>query len=345
VEIGTLLGWQDGFDTLVSRAREAEELGFGFLGVGDSINRDPYPALGVLARETKTAMIGTTVTNPVTRHPRVTASAIATVDEIAGGRAVLGIGRGFSSVLDIGAIPATSLEVSEYIQTLRALLAGRTAKWKGESTQLRWVRRPVPVLLSAYGRRTRRLAGECADGVILTSARIDLLMQGIDEVRSAASASGRDPDQISIWLMVRGSVSDDRYEAIGHHKATLAAAALNLPTGDSDLTPTLRKAISELRSRYRIDEHAVGHGVNAQLLDELGLTEYLAGRFCVAGTPAECRKKVLDIATTGVDLLYFVIDHGGTVDPASMTRRLAKEVCVEFLRPPASSRREESTRS
>ena len=72
-------------------ARVAEESGFDGIGVTDTQNLagDPYCALCVAAHATKTLKLRTAVTNPVTRHPAITASAIATVDAESGGRAVL----------------------------------------------------------------------------------------------------------------------------------------------------------------------------------------------------------------------------------------------------------------
>jgi len=90
----------------------------------------------------------------------VTAGAIATVDELSGGRAVLGIGRGFSAVSNIGERPATTRELAEYVRALRTIMRGETATYRGKEIHAAWIERPVPVIVSAYGPKTRRMAGE-----------------------------------------------------------------------------------------------------------------------------------------------------------------------------------------
>ena len=95
----TLTGWGD-------LCREVEDAGFEWLGVADSqsVFREMYVALTVAALHTRRVRLGPLVTNPLTRHLVVTASAIASVDELSGGRAVLGLGSGDSAIYTIGAI-------------------------------------------------------------------------------------------------------------------------------------------------------------------------------------------------------------------------------------------------
>ena len=80
--------------------REAEDAGFELLGVGDSqsVFREAYVSLTVAALATRRARLGPLVSNPVTRHPVVTASAISSLDEVSDGRAVLGLGSGDSAL-------------------------------------------------------------------------------------------------------------------------------------------------------------------------------------------------------------------------------------------------------
>jgi 5,10-methylenetetrahydromethanopterin reductase len=89
--------------------RETEAQGFDWLGVADSqsVFRELYVALALAALHTRRVRLGPLVTNPQTRHLVVTASAIASVDELSGGRAALGLGSGDSAIYTIGAPPAT----------------------------------------------------------------------------------------------------------------------------------------------------------------------------------------------------------------------------------------------
>lgn len=89
-----------------AEAKRAEAQGWDGLGVVDSQNRsgDPYVALAMAASATERIGLSTAVTNSLTRLPAATAAAIASVDRVADGRAVLGIGRGDSAVADLGKV-------------------------------------------------------------------------------------------------------------------------------------------------------------------------------------------------------------------------------------------------
>src|SRR5258708_34987477 len=105
-------------------ARMAEESGFDGIGIVDTQNlaADPYAELCLAAHATKRLKLRTAVTNPVTRHPAVTASAIATVQAESGGRAVLGIGRGDSAVAKIGEPAPSGKNFARYVSQVPGLL-------------------------------------------------------------------------------------------------------------------------------------------------------------------------------------------------------------------------------
>ena len=86
-------------------ARLAEEMGFDYVGVADSqsLARELYVTLGVVAAATERVMLGPTVSNPLTRHPAVAASAIASINELSKGRAFLGLGSGDRRRAELGA--------------------------------------------------------------------------------------------------------------------------------------------------------------------------------------------------------------------------------------------------
>ena len=110
----------------VRQARRAEDEGWDGLGVVDSQNlaADPYAELALAASATSRIRVGTAVTNPVTRHPAVTAAAIATVHAESDGRAVLGIGRGDSSLAHLGLSPAPPAVFARYLERLQGYLRG-----------------------------------------------------------------------------------------------------------------------------------------------------------------------------------------------------------------------------
>jgi len=75
-------------------------------------------------------------------------------------------------------------------------------------------------------------------------------------------------------------------------------------------------------------EHVVHDGPNPAMIDDLGLTDYLIDRLSIAGTPEECQAKLKALDGLPIDLLYFA---GAIRDPLNMTRRLAEEVCADYM--------------
>src|SRR5215470_595651 len=125
----------DGFGAL---CRDVEENGFHWLGVADSqsVFRELYVSLTVAALNTSRIRLGPLVTNPLTRHPVVTASAIASVDELSRGRIVLGLGSGDSAIYTLGAPPATVAGLEDSVVTLRRLTGGAPIDRAGRRWQV-----------------------------------------------------------------------------------------------------------------------------------------------------------------------------------------------------------------
>ena len=102
--------------------------------------RELYTRLGAVAARTDSAMVGPGITNPLTRHPTVTANAMATVDELTDGRAVLGIGSGDSAVRSIGLSPASLEELEEFVRLFGRITRGQSASYDGEEVSIKWLR-------------------------------------------------------------------------------------------------------------------------------------------------------------------------------------------------------------
>src|SRR2546430_3517421 len=114
-------------------ASELEGEGVDHLWLIDSqlAMKDVYAGLILAAQRTSRMRLGTGVTNPLTRHPTVTASAIAAVAEVSGGRVVLGLGAGDSAVYGIGWRPARVAQVEAALLFFRAVLGGQAGRWDG----------------------------------------------------------------------------------------------------------------------------------------------------------------------------------------------------------------------
>jgi 5,10-methylenetetrahydromethanopterin reductase len=288
--------------TIIEEARLAERLGYDSVWLGDAqlLWRELWVMLGAIAVSTERVAIGPSVTNPITRHPSVTAGAIATLQELSGGRARLGIGVGNTSTGMIGAPAAPRARLREYVATVRALCAGAAVPAEQGTMRLVYAdpARPVPIYIGTAGRRTLPLAGELGDGVIIGSgtctpallaARLAALAVG-----RARAPAGR-PFRVAI--SVAAAVHPDRARA-------LAAVRPSIPPSLRHTDPSwpvsdaVRAAREAVLAHYRYDEHmspAVGERFAALIPDAV------VSELSLAGTPEECRARAAALFAAGVD--------------------------------------------
>jgi 5,10-methylenetetrahydromethanopterin reductase len=239
------------------------------------------------------------------RHPAVAASAAATLEELAPGRTMLGIGTGDSAVYNLGLHPASLAELREYTLAVRGLLARGEAAYHARAGRLTWGRRPVPIFFAASGPRTLRLAGEIADGVVIrTGITPEIIRDSIAQVHAGARAAGRDPAAVELWWWPDVNVAASRREAIAEITMSLAAAGNHLSrftTEGKHVPPELLEKVKTLGARYTFADHVAPGSANCRLIEELGLVDYLADRFAIAGSAAEC-----------VEQLERAVDAGAT---------------------------------
>ena len=315
-------------------ARLAEDLGFDYVGIPDSQSlwKELYLSLSVVAGATSKAGIGPTVTNAITRHPAVAASAISTLNEMSGGRAYFGIGTGDSAILNLGLRPARLKELEDYIGAMRTILSGESYDYKGRSIHVQWSKNPMPIIMSAEGPKTLNLAGRIADAVIVHSGLTkDVLDDTIARIREGERAAGRPEGTVKVWAFAKCNVADRREDAIDEIKMALAASghhAFRFTLEGKHVPDELQEAVMALQGEYVTSQHEqLGETRNAALSDELGITGFLADRFAVAGTPNECLEKARIIRDAGVDnLLILAISS----DADNIIRRFGEEVIAKL---------------
>lgn len=204
-------------------AVEAERLGFQRCWVYDEglATRELYVTLTAIVGATEKLEVGPGITNPYTRHPAQTASAIATLDELSGGRAFMGLGAGGSLTLDPLALERTRpLEtVGRTIEACRALFAGEVVNMDAPTFSLRkaqlgWARPDLPIWLAGRGPRMLDLGGASADGVMLDFIYKPSLGDYVDRVRAGAARTG---NEVSICYSTMVVTDDAALEAVRPH--------------------------------------------------------------------------------------------------------------------------------
>ena len=190
-----------------------EEAGFAGAGIPDTqlIMRDAYVALALAAERTSHLTLYTAVTNPVTRHVSVLASLAQTLEELAPGRVSIVIGAGYSAVRTIGQRPASLRQMRESVLTLRRLLSGETVSLDGFEAHLPYAsQRHIPILIAATGPRTIELAGEVADGGMLSVGIHPAMMDAARErLEAGARMAGKDPASLEVIYVSRVHVAPD----------------------------------------------------------------------------------------------------------------------------------------
>jgi len=328
MKLGAIHLWGDDLAQFRREVKLSEDLGFDLVGIGDTPAgwRDMHVSMTVAALDTKRVTISPMVTAPFMRHPLVSASAMTSLQNLSGGRMVLGLATGGSNVMAMDRPPATMNYMRQYIAAHRALFRGEPIEWEGR--QIRELRLPeeVPIYFSTFGPKGMQMAGEICDGVILFSGSdLGPLKQKMDLIRNAAKTAGRDPAAIKFWVCSFCSIRPTRNEAIEDLKAFLVVNGISVSRTAAVLeqVPTqFRGKLVELGKRYDTSEHVVVGGKNVALMDELGLTEFLSQYDTIMGPREEVSMTLKEMEALGVDT--FIACLPGSADREGTLRRLAE---------------------
>ncbi len=208
------MGRNESAQDIAELSRTAEEAGFTNLTFVDQPNmsRDVFVCMTIAALNTSRIRIGQGVTDPVTYHPSVTANATATVNELSGGRAFIGMGAGGPWGKVMKARPLS--ELREAVEFIKKYTAGEEAEFKGARMHSEWVRKPLKVYLAGYGPKLCHLAGEVADGMMLASNADPVHIKWqLEQIERGAEKAGRDVSEIDIWARGMIYVADSKEEA------------------------------------------------------------------------------------------------------------------------------------
>ena len=291
---------------LVELLQLAERNGFEHGWTYDShvLWQEPYPLLTLAATNTERITLGLNVTNPGTREPTVTASAFATLQDVSGGRMVMGIGRGDSARRVIGQQPVKVGEFEDACRMIRDLMNGRAVRWNDTDIELQWAKnRPqIPLYIAGYGPRVLSIAGRVADGVIIQLADPEIIEWIVGQVRSAAAEAGRDPSKLTVVACAPAHVGDDipaACEQVRWFPAMVSNHVFDVLArhDPAELPPALTEYVSRMkREEYDYSEHSrVGAKHGEQISDET------CERFCILGTPEQHVEKLRRLEAAGVD--------------------------------------------
>src|SRR5262245_11417445 len=308
----------------IDLAMLGESLGFEYCWLFDShvLWREPYVLLALIAEHTTKLRLGTCVTNPGTREPAVTASDLATLNEISAGRMDLGIGRGDSARRVLGKPPITLANTEEAIRVIRDLVEGRAVMYEDAELQLTWAGSwTLPVWVAGYGPMPLAMTGRVADGVILQLADPDLIRWFAGQVRDAAKAAGRDPEAIKVQAAAPLHIGP---RDLGRERTRWFPALASNHVVDlvnkypRDQLPEALTGYITDRTGYDYLHHAEVGSSNAGFVGD-----EVTDRFCVLGEVDEAVAKLRVLEDAGVTQFNVYLMNG---DEREQLERIGREV-------------------
>jgi 5,10-methylenetetrahydromethanopterin reductase len=287
------------FESWAAFVAALEAQGVGRVWVIDSqlAMKDVYAGLLVAALNTKSLGLGTGVTNAVTRHPTITANAIAALAEISHGRAFLGLGAGDSALYGVGMKPQKVAEVEEAIDFFRAVLGGEEGQLGGRKYRLSHVAATVPVYLAVSQERMCELAGRKADGaIVMGPAQPDMVRQQVGWIAAGLRAAGRRREDfdISFVATMSGQVDDVR---------SWASTQARLLTHYKELPQSLLPFRDEIMSSA--DSYDYAQHLSTRASHSAAVSDDLTRALAVVGTPDECAARLGELRSADVDTLMF----------------------------------------
>ena len=337
------------------QAERAEAAGFDGLFYSDSqnIRMECWVALAVAAKVTRRLQLGTFVTNPVTRHPAVTASAAATLQEVAGGRVVLGVGRGDSSLAYLGYGPVPLARFARYLERLQAYLRGEEVAFDPDdapglpgleslgyaqvptASKIRWLpasQPKVPVDVAGSGPKVIALAARLADGVTFAvGADVSRLTAMLAIARSARQAAGLDLASFSTAALLNVVVHPDRDEArrlIAGPVASMGRWSVMQSRGTAAV-PDEQTRAEFLAARAAYD---MTHHMESGTSHAAAVSPALIDQFGIAGPPDYCIERIREVRNLGFDRLVIPGQLMGGDPAREVARRLLFEEVLPHIR-------------
>jgi len=359
--------WTTGVASARGAARTAQEIeaaGWDGMLVVDSQNLsgDPYVSLALAATATTRIGLGTGVTNSITRHAAATATAIASVQRISNGRAVLGIGRGDSALAHLGRAPARLAQFERYLRHLQLYLGGESVCFDDidippeaappllglhlhdapPSSRIGWIAdglrggakggAKVPVEVAASGPKVIAMAALHAERVMFTlGADTERLAWGIALAKKTRKDAGLDPDAIAFGAYVNLGCHADMDAARGLVRGgltTFARFSVMHGKANGPVSAKDREQLETLVTNYDMKAHTRGDSRQAGTL-----TDDFVDRFAIVGTPDRCIERLRALRALGLDKVAISGGmRGASAEDAVVSKRLVAEQVLPGMR-------------
>ena len=297
----------------VDCARLAESLGYDSVWMAEGHGGDQFAVLSAVAAQTSRVKLGTCISSVFVRSAPTIAMAAAVVDQISGGRFILGLGSSHKVQVE----PEHGLSYSkpvtrvrETAEVVRLLLRDGRVSYRGETVTIEnyelWFEpfRPrLPIYFAAVFPKMIGVCGEMADGVILTRTTLDVGAEARRHIAAGAEAVGRDAGEVDVTALLPVAAADDPADAYDALRPGVAMYTgffprynrMTVEQGFGDEAAVIAEAWA------RGDREAATRAVSDALIDAV----------CIAGTPEHCRERIAGYHASGIDLPMIAPAAGG----------------------------------
>jgi alkanesulfonate monooxygenase SsuD/methylene tetrahydromethanopterin reductase-like flavin-dependent oxidoreductase (luciferase family) len=314
-------------DNLLARVRIADDLGVDSLWVAEASGRDAVSFLTQLALATRRLRLGTGIINPFSRTPAMLAMTFATLDELSGGRMVIGLGSSGANVVEHWhglRFTQPLRRIRETVEVINRIVAGQPLTFDGEIFTLRRglrlqfepLRPHIPIYIAATTPPSIRQTGEVADGVMPIHWPRERLRELRSAMEEGAVAAGRDPSALvvapsmSMVLVENGEDRRRAREPIAHYVGRMGA-----------FYPQML-----VRYGYEADVRAI-HAAWERRDGEaatLAVSDRLLDATAVVGSVDECAEKLRLMRSLGADLPIVPIPAGEPPQVGRILERLLR---------------------
>ncbi|TET65214.1 5,10-methylenetetrahydromethanopterin reductase [Candidatus Bathyarchaeota archaeon] len=282
-------------------AIQAEKIGFDYLWITDHFNnRNVYVSLAIASAYTERIKFGPGVTNPYLVHPVVTAQAVATLDEIAPGRVVCGLGAGDKTTLQMVNLEQRKplSTIRESVRIIREITSGRALEMQGtifkvSGTKLNFkIANPIPIFIGAQGPKMLTLAAEIGDGVLINASHPKDVENAMKFIRQGAEKVGKKFEDLNIVAYTSFSIASNYDKAF---KAVVPVVAY-IVAGSPEIILKRHGIPVELASKIR---NAIVHGLWKEAFSSVD--DNMAEAFSICGAPEICIGKIGKLVELGVN--------------------------------------------
>ena len=282
-------------------AIQAEKIGFDYLWITDHFNnRNVYVSLAIVSAYTERIKFGPGVTNPYLVHPVVTAQGVATLNEIAPGRVVCGLGVGDKTTLQMVNIEQRKplATIRESVHIIREIASGRNLEMQGKIFKVSGAKlnfkvpNPISVFIGAQGPKMLALAAEIGDGVLINASHPKDIEKAMKFVREGAEKTDKKLEDLSISAYISFSIASSYDKAL----KTVIPVVAYIVAGSPEMILDRHGISVELASKIR---DAIVHGQWKEAFSHVD--NNMVEAFSICGTSETCIEKIDTLIKVGVN--------------------------------------------